>query len=274
MDSAVRDLEQIQEKSEEHKGQRYGLLALGGMATVGLVFAMGAALSDSRPAEAVQLQDPLARLARSEGLAPAETATPNTPIAREDLTFPTTLIDDPRPEVAAAMAAAQAEALHLDPIDDTTPVPTATQSPAALPSAPPHAARISSALPAAVAAGPAARVIAQNADRDPLLQRLPEAGDPVSTYATPGSDGAYTVQVISYDHIEEANAFSAALRARGHHSFVMRVDVPGRGRVFRVRIGPFDTLREAETFRREFETRERMNVLVVRRATDARSAAE
>lgn len=274
MDTAVRDLEQIQERNDDRKGQRFGLLALAGLATVGLVFAMGAALSDSRPAEAVQLQDPLARLASSEGLAPAATRTETAPILREDLTFPNTLVDDPRPEVAAAMAAASAEAAHPDPIDDTTPIPTEAQLPAALPTVPTAATRVSAALPAAVAAGPAARVIAQAAGSDPLLAQMPQRAQHAAPPAALGADGTYTVQVISYDHLEEANAFAAALRTRGHHAFVMRVEVPGRGRVFRVRIGPFDTLREAETYRHDFEARERMNTLVVRRSTDARSAAE
>ncbi|MBK8173618.1 MAG: SPOR domain-containing protein [Sandaracinaceae bacterium] len=273
MDTAVRDLEQIQERNDEQKGQRYGLLALGGLATVGLVFAMGAALSDSRPAEAVQLQDPLARLASSEGLAPSEARTEPAPITREDLTFPNTLVDDPRPEVAAAMAAASAEAQHPFPIDDIS-IPQAGQSPAALPEAPSAATRVSAALPAAVAAGPAARIIAQSAHSDPLLSNIPDRSASAAAPVGVGAEGTYTVQVISYDHVDEANAFAAALRTRGHHAFVMRVDVPGRGRVFRVRIGPFDTLREAETYRHDFEARERMNTLVVRRATDARSAAE
>jgi cell division septation protein DedD len=42
----------------------------------------------------------------------------------------------------------------------------------------------------------------------------------------------------------------------------------------RVRVGPFENLRSAEAFRREFEERERMATMVVRRPDDARAAAE
>ena len=44
----------------------------------------------------------------------------------------------------------------------------------------------------------------------------------------------------------------------------MAADVPGRGRYFRVRIGPFDSRREALDYQRKFETDERMHTLVVR----------
>ena len=82
------------------------------------------------------------------------------------------------------------------------------------------------------------------------------------------------MQVISYDEREEADAFAAALRERGHHAFVTTADLPGRGRHYRVRIGPFDTLHESEVYRASFEERERMATIVVRRPDEARSAAE
>jgi cell division protein FtsN len=46
---------------------------------------------------------------------------------------------------------------------------------------------------------------------------------------------------------------------------VLRAEVEGRGTVYRVRVGPFETQREAQTYRHEFERTERMNTLLVRR---------
>jgi hypothetical protein len=103
----------------------------------------------------------------------------------------------------------------------------------------------------------------------------PRGRDEVAAPPAPvGRDGRYTVQVISYETRGEAAAFAAALRARGYGAFVMSAEVPGRGTMHRVRVGPFENLRSAEAFRREFEERERMATMVVRRPDDARAAAE
>jgi DedD protein len=61
------------------------------------------------------------------------------------------------------------------------------------------------------------------------------------------------------------SAFAAGLRARGHEAFVISAEIEDRGTWYRVRIGPFETQREAEAFRRSFERTERMNTLLVRR---------
>ncbi len=45
----------------------------------------------------------------------------------------------------------------------------------------------------------------------------------------------------------------------------MAADIPERGRFYRVRIGPFDTQREADAYRHRFEDEERMNTIVIRR---------
>jgi cell division septation protein DedD len=77
------------------------------------------------------------------------------------------------------------------------------------------------------------------------------------------------VQVISYDSADSAESFAAGLRARGHRAFVMSAEVEGRGTMYRVRVGPFETMREAQAYRREFERTERMNTLLVRRRDDS-----
>ena len=96
-----------------------------------------------------------------------------------------------------------------------------------------------------------------------LLGALPS--ERVGESAPEGHDGDYTVQVISYDSPEGAHAFAAGLRARGHRAFVMRADVDGRGTMYRVRIGPFETMAAANQYRRDFEETERMNTIVIRR---------
>ncbi|MFK7992221.1 MAG: SPOR domain-containing protein [Sandaracinaceae bacterium] len=249
----MRDLEQIREQEDRSEGRPLALVGLLIAVTIGLVFAMGSLVGWTDEAETAE-EDPLARLDRASGLQAADESEiePEMPeVERSGLSFPEALGPaDERPEVAATLAAAAAELAHPDPI----------ARPAALPSLP-------AALPAAVAAGASSSAIARAAAHDPLVATSLPA--PTTEPARAGHDGEYTVQVISYDSPEGAESFAAGLRARGHRAFVMRADVDGRGTVFRVRVGPFENLRQAQAYRREFERTERMNTLVVRRRDSA-----
>lgn len=261
MDMAMRDLEQIRER-DDGTTRRLGLYALGTVAAAALVFAVGAFVSDRADAADGPAQDPLARLDAMEGLsaAPAAAVAPP-PVARETLTFPVALTrpDEARPEVDEALAAAGVEAAALVAL-----APTADEGAGAIPTS----------MPASIAAGSAGRML-QRPESDALVARAAAVARPDAPAAVrAGSEGAYTVQVISYDEREEADVFAVALRERGHHAFVTTADLPGRGRHYRVRIGPFDTLHQAEAYRDTFEASERMATIVVRRPDDARSAAE
>ena len=262
MDSAMRDLEQIQEQSE---GQGKPLLLVGLLVavTIGVVFAMGLWVGDFGAPEAAQ-SDPLAHLDRADGLAPVEevAAEPEPPVEARDLSFPEALTEDP-PEMAAALAAAAAELAHPEPLPTSLAAFGAVAAP--VPVAPPPPEALPAVLPAGVAASPEAEDLVRTAARDPLVAAaLPPEPDARSA-APAGHDGLYTVQVISYDSPEGAQAFAAGLRARGHRAFVLSAQVEGRGTMYRVRVGPFETMREAEAYRREFERNERMNTIVVRR---------
>ena len=258
MDSAMRDLEQIREKDDDSEARPVALVGLLIVVTVALVFAMGS-LVGWNDAEAVADDDPLARLDQAAGLGRAEPLPEDDQelpdVDRSALTFPDTLgAVTERPELAAALAAAAAELAHPDPLGNLPPM------------LPRGANGIPAALPAAVAASPGSEALARTMARDPLV-----ASSLPTTNASPvqaGREGEYTVQVISYDSSDSAEAFAAGLRSRGHHAFVVRAQVEGRGTMWRVRIGPFETAREAQAFRRQFEETERMNTLVVRRRDD------
>jgi len=260
MDTAMRDLEQIQERHpEDGTGRKLGMIAVATVATVGLVFAMGVLVGNASEEEVETVEDPLAALDRAAGLAAADPVEPApAEVDREELTFHAALVDDGRPEVAAALAAAEAEIAHLDPLPGTlsTPMMAAAPMEAAMP-----------AIPAAVAAGPDNEVFTRTLEADPMAAALrpAAASEPPRPRASAGSDGEYTLQVISYRSEAEAETFADALRTRGHESFVVSADVPGRGRYYRVRIGPFESMAEAERYRSTFEQDERMNTFVVRR---------
>jgi cell division septation protein DedD len=261
MDTGMRDLAQIEER-EDGPGRKLATLLMAALATVGLVFAMGVLLGSEDGDAPEATEDPLAALDRAAGLPGEEVAVEEEPppeVAREELRFPEALADyDRRPEVEAALAAAAAELQH----PDTVAAGDLATGRAALP----MQDAMHPALPAAVAAGPAGQVLARTVQHDPMVAAaLPaEPARPRAT-APAGRDGEYTLQVISYQNPTDANVFAEGLRGKGHSAFVVTADIPERGRHWRVRIGPFDTMREAETYRSEFEGSERMNTYVVRR---------
>lgn len=247
MDTAMRDLEQIQEREPDEQGRRAAVFLLAGAATLGLVYAM-VRIVGAEPAPTAAT-DPLAALGEAEALSRAAAEAEQVPtepaeVDRASLTFPRTLLGDERPEVAATFAAAAAEHASLFARGGLL---TATTT-----------------MPAAMVATPEQRSLESAAAHDPMVAAaLPAA--PARERGQVGRDGTYTLQVISYRTAEEADLFADALRARGHDAFVQEADVEDRGRFFRVRIGPFETQADAEAARRRVEAEEQMATFVVRR---------
>ncbi len=261
MDTAMRGMEQIQEREDlDGPGRRIAMLAMAALSTVGLVFAMGILLGRSTEVESAEEPDPLAALDDAvalEATAEDEGAEPIA-IEREDMTFHETLVGEERPEVATAMAAATAD---LEQIDGRSGAPAREDLLAA-------GAYDANAVPrddtpAGASATPAAEVApAGNLALAPIASSAMEARAP---RAESGTDGEYTLHVMSYRTRDEAQVFAEALRARGHAAFVQSAEVPERGTYHRVRIGPFESMRDAEQYRAGFEAKERMNGFVVRR---------
>jgi len=243
----MRDLDRIEERSSS---EGRGILALSGVglvAAIAVVVAAVAALPDDGESKP---QDPLQMLAVAEEAAaeaeePAKKPVDEPAIDPETLSFPTTLVSETRPEVAAAMAAAAAELAHLDPLTK-----------------PPPRSDIAAGLPASVTAGPDRTVVEMAAVRDPLVA----ATVPANTISAPaGHEGRYTLQVISYRDASEAQVFTSALRKRGHAAYVTTGTVEGRGTHWRVRIGPFESRQQAQDYRTTFEREEGMNTFIVRK---------
>lgn len=273
MDTAMRDLERIQERDDDQDTRRLVAWALAVLTTLAVVLSVvavvGAATGEA--SNAPLAEDPLLLAlagdgaagvppaGRGEAVAAAATDAEDPPLDPASLRFPDALTEtDERPEVAAALAAAAAELSH--PVDDG-PTPADALRAAGLGSAePPPLPRT---LPAAVAAGEPDDELDRSVRTDPLL--APALAGDGATPASPGREGEYTLQVVSYDTSERAEAFAEELRARGHRAFVRSAEVPGRGRYWRVRIGPFDRLVDAETYRRRFEADEQIATFVVRR---------
>ncbi len=241
----MRDLERIEERSSDDGNRVLVLSGVGLIAAIGIVVAAIAALpNDGEP----KVEDPLQTLALTgvpEATEASKGERADPALDPKTLSFPTTLVTETRPEVAAAMAAAAAELAHLDPL-----------------TSPPPRSRIAAGLPAAVTAGPDREVVEMAAVRDPLVA----ATVPDRTTSSPaGREGLYTLQVVSYRDPQEAQVFADALRKRGHAAYVTSGSVEGRGTHWRVRIGPFESRGEAQSYRTTFEHEEGMNTFIVRK---------
>ena len=294
MENRMRALDQIQDRDAADRGRKLGTVLLATASVVGLTFAMGVVVGRAAEPAEPEPKDPLDQLAPgAELLAPdgeAGDGEPKTPsVEPTELSFPKTLTEEEdRPEVLAALrAAAIEEAALAQPPEGTAaregaPMPAAAvaaaiqiaepQAPtevSAVPEQPVEPQELVAAVPAAVAAGSAGETLQQTAQHDPMVAEALRNDRPDSARAPRGMDGEWTLQVISYDRPEPARAFAEGLREKGHEAFVVKADIPERGRFFRVRIGPFKNRHKAQVYRRKFEQEERMNTFVVRKKPDA-----
>lgn len=245
----MRDLDQLRERDEDTRGRKLGLLTLACVVSVSALFAAGSLLGSGDAAEAASI-DPLTELALSAPTPKAEAAAAAAAVKPESLSFPSTLVQAEPPHdalIEATVKAAEAEHAALSGRSDPLPVKSSSDLPAGRIVIADHAR------------------LTQLAKRDPLVaSALPKEGN--LDLGPAGSEGAFTLQVVSYESRDQAESFANALRSRSHKAFVTQAEVPGRGRFFRVRVGPFTTRREAEEYRSRFEDDEHMHTIVVSNA--------
>lgn len=72
----------------------------------------------------------------------------------------------------------------------------------------------------------------------------------------------YTIQLGSFQNAEVAQAFSDSLVAKGYPAYVLQTDVAGKGTVYRVRIGKFTTMEEAQALAIEIEKKENLSAFI------------
>ena len=292
----VRDLDKLRTRSEFRlRTGHLALIIVATAAAVGLLFAVGSAVTGGRSDDAPKAPaaDPFAGL---EGGAPVKVARAEAPVAVPDpeslaplqLSFHERL---GQPESAAMPALPAAAPLPAAPAtEDPAAEPLPIDVPAALRPAPPvPAAPADQPLPAPLAPPPVARPVVRAAVpppapaiavapapvqsvREPMAPALPPGSpeprfdeEQVPALAQAGEHGVFTLQISSFSDQDEAVAFMNMLRQRGHESFLVRASCAERGTVYRVRVGPFESQAEAERYRRKFERTERIPTFVVRR---------
>ncbi len=251
----MRDLDQIREHDDAGGSSRLMSLAMGGLAIACVLFAVGVMVGrESGESRAATREDPLARLDQLAQQQP-ETAA--------QITWPERLTGPAAPSSASAGST------------------VGTQPSAAAPNAPPVALNVPTAAPGSpvlLGSVGAPSSMTVRLSGSPLSAPSGLAASPLAaTAATPasaGADGAFTVQVSSFRSVASAQQFATRLRERGHRAFVAPPATAPNGVVWhRVRIGPFASQREASTYRAQFEARERMPTIVVRRDQEPFHAA-
>ena len=245
----MRDLDQLRERDDDARGRKLGLLTLASIVSVAALIAGVSLMGTGDAAEAAAI-DPLTELSLSTPVSqprPAPVAAPK--LEPRTLTFPSTLVDNGEASrddalVEATVRAAEAEHAALSGQKKAVAAKTVADLPAADGATADHAR------------------LAQLAKRDLLVRSaLPKQAN--GDRAPEGSEGAFTLQVVSYETRDGAENFARTLRSRGHKAFVAEADVEGRGRFFRVRVGPFTTRKEAALYQERFEQDEHMHTIVV-----------
>lgn len=260
----MRDLDQIREREDGRDPARTVVLAVSGLAAACVLFAAGVLIGrDNDHARATRREDPLARL---DALA-AQAARAPAP----EVTFPSQLAPERRNVLEGANGTSATTNATPTTVGAATPSsPSIAVTPTAASTASTHAlARNAAANVPAAALIDNAGTLRANA---PTPAHLPTASAVTSGAVTPasaGSDGAFTLQVSSFRNLAGAQTFAQRLRERGHRAFVASAPASnGNGTWHRVRIGPFNSLRDVSQYRSTFESRERLPTFVVRRDED------
>ncbi len=83
-----------------------------------------------------------------------------------------------------------------------------------------------------------------------------------------GQKGVFTVHVNSFSDKAEAAGYVTQLRKAGYKAFLVQAKSESRGTLYRVRIGPFFSHKEAWKFSQAFEKQEGVPTYIVQRVID------
>lgn len=72
----------------------------------------------------------------------------------------------------------------------------------------------------------------------------------------------YTLQLGSFQNNEVASAFSSSLAAKGYDAHIVKITIPDKGVVYRVRIGKYKNLEDAQKMAAELEKKEGISAFI------------
>ncbi len=244
----MRNLDELQEMDAAPRSSRLGALVLASLGGACVIFASVLLLKSPGKHDSAA-QDPLGALVAKSKSSPATADSVGL-----DVTFPRLLSDGQKPTTAleavrATKAAPEDADFKLPPGHPTAPPPAGDR----LPVIPLPAQEILAAAGKETVASP----------QDVLSTMARQVSRDTGSEVEAGGPGGFQLQVSSFTEAADAEAFAAALRRRGHKAYVEPSYVKGRGLWHRVRIGPFKYKRSAETYRQEFEAKERLVTFIV-----------
>jgi len=259
----MRDLDQLQDQDPDLRRRSLATLSVLGIVLLGLFGAVFTVWSRAIPEELHLNAGSLEGATHASRRRALRTEGAGTVIDPAKLTFERALTSrEDRPEVLAALeAAAREDERNALKHGDQNQVHAQTT----LRSSSGDSSPTSAAIPASLAASSAGPKLERAARHDKLVAAAMTKAGRGALRTTSGSGGDYLLHVISYDNRNTADALVNALRDKGHDAFVASSEVSGRGRYYRVRIGPFPSRGAADAYRRVFEASERMNTIIVTR---------
>lgn len=245
----MRNLDELQEVDGMPRSSRLGALVLASLGGACIVFASVLLLKSPGkhdPGAVDPLGDLVAK-SKSGGAASSDSV-------GLDVTFPRLLSDGLKPTTA------------LEAVRGSKPAPEDADFKLlpGHPTSPPVAGDRLPVIPL-----PAQQLLAQagketaSSPQDVLSTMARQVTRDTGTEGEAGGPGGFQLQVSSFTEGPDAQAFAAALRRRGHKAYVESAYVKGRGLWHRVRVGPFKYKRSAETYRQEFEAKERLVTFIV-----------
>jgi len=98
-------------------------------------------------------------------------------------------------------------------------------------------------------------------DKKTVAPAKPAAPQPAPQSST-SETLAYTLQLGSFQNNEVAAAFSNSLAAKGYESHIVKITVPDKGVVYRVRVGKYKTLEDAQKMASELEKKEGISAFI------------
>jgi DedD protein len=280
---ALRDVDRWKEKIEVRLDNRQVFFLFFGSAMVAcLLFVLGVIVgkrleSRGRAEAAPGVEDPLAALdrlsapgvgigTRAPGAAVAGTASDAALTFPRALAAPSTvgkLASLPRPLAAPARAASAPAAAGRPPAAAVRPAPAPAPAPAPVPV--PVPVPVPAPTPAAVtvtvAVAPPSKPVAAAPPKPVLTPPKPATPAPVKAAAVKpaiapapapaAARGKYLLHLSTFASRQDAEAFAR----RFENAYVMASDAPGKGTVYRVRVGNYGTIQEAAAAKSAFEQR-------------------